>query len=174
MSLCLNMIVKNESERIERALASAAPHIAAYVILDTGSTDGTPEKIRKFFEALKIPGDVLAGNFYDFSQTRNDALRMARQSPYEFDYILLMDADMELRVKSGTWADHLTGQSYDMMQQAGSLIYQNRRLVKRDSSGEYLGVTHVSLPSTAECPACTYLVCLIHQHDHRSKPVQQE
>lgn len=142
MSLCLNMIVKNESERIERALASAAPHIAAYVILDTGSTDGTPEKIRKFFEALKIPGDVLAGNFYDFSQARNDALRMARQSPYEFDYILLMDADMELRVKSGTWADHLTGQSYDMMQQAGSLIYQNRRLVKRDSSGEYLGVTH--------------------------------
>ena len=141
-SLCLNMIVKNESARIERALASAAPHIKYWVIVDTGSTDGTPEKITKFFHDRGIPG--LMGNceFEDFSQARNVALQAMRASPFEFDYALLMDADMELKVKDPTWLDDVKGPAYDMVQVAGTLVYDNRRLVKKDSTGVYKGVTH--------------------------------
>ncbi len=141
--LILNSIVKNESARIERMLESVAPYIAHWVITDTGSTDGTPEIIEKFFAAKNIIGRVTHTEFVNFSQARNDALRSAKlyaQSPS--DYILLVDADMELKVMDPTCFDNLAGPSYDMYQVAGTLHYQNRRLVRANSIGDYLGVTH--------------------------------
>lgn len=66
---CLNMIVRIESAVIERCLASVRGHIDAWVIVDTGSTDDTKEKIR---DALKgIPGalhECLWRNFWQQSQ----------------------------------------------------------------------------------------------------------
>ena len=124
-TLCLNMIVKNESARIERALASAAPYINTFVIVDTGSTDDTIEKIAKFFQDRKIPGVIGKTEFKDFSQARNVALEGARMPglPIKFDYILLMDADMELKVNDPTWLDDIQGESFDMYQVAGALKY---------------------------------------------------
>jgi len=52
--ICLNMIVKSESAVIERCLASVRNHIDAWVIVDTGSTDDTKDKIRKSLAG--IPG----------------------------------------------------------------------------------------------------------------------
>ncbi len=120
-TLCLNMIVKNESARIERALASAAPYINSFVIVDTGSTDDTITKIAKFFEGRKIPGMLGKAEFKDFAQARNLALQGARSAPVAADYILLMDADMELKVDDPTWLDDVTGESFDMYQVAGAL-----------------------------------------------------
>ena len=150
-TLCLNMIVKNESARIERALASAAPYINTFVIVDTGSTDDTIEKIAKFFQERKITGVIGKTEFKDFSQARNAALEGARMPglPIKFDYILLMDADMELKVNDPTWLDDIQGESFDMYQVAGALKYQNRRLARTDTTGMYMGVTHeyLNLPT---------------------------
>jgi len=44
-TVCLNMIVKNESEVITRCLKSVLPLIDYWVISDTGSTDGTQKII---------------------------------------------------------------------------------------------------------------------------------
>lgn len=141
-TLCLNMIVKNESARIIRALESVAPYIASWVIVDTGSTDGTPDIITKFFGEKKIPGLMGSCEFVNFSHARNVALQAVRAAPFEFDYALLMDADMQLRVKDDTWLDDVKGPSFDMYQTAGPLVYQNRRLVSKVSTGVYNGVTH--------------------------------
>ena len=141
--LLLNMIVRNEAARIIRALNSAAPHISSWVITDTGSDDDTPGLIQRFFESKGIPGHLTHDSFHNFSQARNSALAAAQHSQYDFDYILLFDADMELRVFNPTWLDGLTGaRSYDMFQLAGVLHYQNRRLVKRGEEHGYRGVTH--------------------------------
>ena len=43
--ICLNMIVKDEAPVIGRALDSVREVIECYRIVDTGSTDGTPEAI---------------------------------------------------------------------------------------------------------------------------------
>lgn len=157
MRLCLNMIVKNESARIERALASVAQFIDCWVITDTGSTDDTVAVIEQFFAAHKIPGHVTFSPFINWSQARNDALTAARfakaAEKYDFDYILLMDADMELVVKDRLrfLADRI-GLSYDMYQQAGAVHYQNRRLIRADTSGNYRGVTHEYVDiATAGC-----------------------
>ena len=55
-TLCLNMIVKNETANLERCLRSVADHIACWVIGDTGSSDGTQDFITSFFAARGLPG----------------------------------------------------------------------------------------------------------------------
>jgi glycosyltransferase involved in cell wall biosynthesis len=147
MKLCLNMIVKNEAARIVRALDSAAQFIDCYAITDTGSTDDTPKVIKEYFAAHNIPGHVQHAPFKDWSQARNAALIGARSMIPRFgwDYALLMDADMELRVKDfDKFSKSLeTGAlAYDMEQRAGSLHYGNRRLVSAKAKGLYKGVTH--------------------------------
>ena len=147
--LLLNSIVKNESGRILRMLESVAPHIVGAVIVDTGSTDNTIELIAKFFQEKKLPCILGKTEFKDFSQARNAALNGARQSALEFDYMLLVDADMELKVLDPTWLDDVKDESYDMYQVAGALKYQNRRLASKKSTGQYMCPTHeyLNLPT---------------------------
>lgn len=145
MNICLNMIVRNESARIERALASVAPYINSFVIVDTGSTDDTKQKIIDFFKARGIIGEIRDEPFIDWSQARNAAIGWARRLAVVYlpDYLLLCDADMELVVRDkDTFFAALTGEAHEMQQEAGSLHYANVRLVKASSVGLYKGVTH--------------------------------
>ena len=95
-TLCLNMIVKNESKIIQRLLESVLSIIDCYCICDTGSTDNTEELIRDFFNKHSIPGKIVKEPFKNFEYSRNVALQACIGMS---DYILLMDADMVLQVK---------------------------------------------------------------------------
>ena len=57
-TICLSVICKNESKTALRMLESAAPLLDHYIVVDTGSTDGTQEIVRNFFAEKKIPGQV--------------------------------------------------------------------------------------------------------------------
>jgi glycosyltransferase involved in cell wall biosynthesis len=71
LTICLNMIVKNEAPVIGRCLASVRPLIDQWVIVDTGSTDGTQALIR---EALAdLPGVLIERPWVDFAHNRNEA-----------------------------------------------------------------------------------------------------
>ena len=140
-ALCLNMIVKNEMANLERCLAAVAPYIACWVIGDTGSTDGTQEFIRSFFSARGIPGELHRFPFVDFAQARNEALDRARVSELPFDYLLLTDADMELMVQNPAFSQDLTFAAYKVLQRS-AVTYWNNRLLRRDVSASYKGVTH--------------------------------
>lgn len=152
--LCLNGIVRNERSNLVRMLRSVAPHISCYAITDTGSTDGTPDLIKEFFEERNIPGYIHHTVFKDFEQARNFALDAARNSTLEFDYMLLVDADMELVVEEQNWKDDLSAPAYDMVQRGGDMSYYNVRLARRDLPEiRYFGVTHEYLSS----PGCVHL-----------------
>lgn len=140
-ALCLNMIVKNEMANLERCLTAAAPHISCWVIGDTGSTDGTQELIRAFFAARNIPGELYSFPFGNFAQARNEALDRAYASTMAFDYLLLVDADMELLVHAPGFTRNLTSAAYNVRQRAG-ITYRNIRLLRRDVNARYRGVTH--------------------------------
>ena len=76
LGLC--MIVKNEARRISAVLASYRPYIDTWTILDTGSTDGTLDLIRR--ELADIPGALHQEPFVDFATSRNRALELHGQS----------------------------------------------------------------------------------------------
>ena len=58
-TICLNMIVKNESHIIIRLLQSVISIIDTYCICDTGSNDNTIEIIKHFFKENKIQGKII-------------------------------------------------------------------------------------------------------------------
>ena len=140
-TLCLNMIVRNEAAIIERCLASVQPYIDSYYILDTGSSDGTPEIIEQFFSKASIPGEVGRGEFIDFSASRNQALEQLAASGIPHDYILLIDADMELVVSDQDWKSGLTSDVYSV-RQVNVIAYDNIRVVRSGLGAGYVGVTH--------------------------------
>jgi FkbM family methyltransferase len=72
--LGLVMIVKNEAARIAEVLHSYRSIIGHWSILDTGSTDGTQDIIRR--ELAGIPGDLHEEPFIDFAASRNRALEL--------------------------------------------------------------------------------------------------
>ncbi len=139
--LCLNMIVRNETGNLPRCLAAVAAHVACWVIGDTGSTDGTQDYIRTFFAARDIPGELHEFPFVNFEQARNEALQRAVRADLAFDYLLLVDADMELVVEDTRFRSRLEAPCYDLLQRSG-LSYWNPRLVRRDAGARYRGVTH--------------------------------
>ncbi|MFE2730630.1 glycosyltransferase [Streptomyces sp. NPDC059349] len=142
-SICLCMIVKNESAVIERCLASVRDLITTWVISDTGSTDGTQKIIRN---ALRdIPGELHEEPWVDFGQNRSLNISHARGKA---DYLLLLDADHEIRQDDAL--PPLTADAY-MLRHEGAFEYWIRRLVRGDITWRYEGVTHEYL--TADEPA---------------------
>jgi len=57
-TICLNMIVKNESLIITRLFDSVVNIIDTYCICDTGSTDDTINIIEKYFNDKSIKGKI--------------------------------------------------------------------------------------------------------------------
>lgn len=72
--LQLVMIVKNSGNDIIDMLSTVQPFIDYWTILDTGSTDGTQEKILKY---MTKPGKLYEEPFVDFATSRNRALDLA-------------------------------------------------------------------------------------------------
>lgn len=144
MKLIWNAIVKNETARIERCMTALIDHVDGAIILDTGSTDDTILLINNFFAKHGKPCIIAMGQFIEWSQARNDALAVARSSTtLPWDYLLLVDADMELVVTDPNWKSEIKdGLAYELVQKAGSVVYSNARLVSRTALGVYRGVTH--------------------------------
>jgi len=156
-SLCLNMIVKNEAARIDRCLLSVLPYVKSVVILDTGSTDDTINKIKRLCQDDGVPYEIVVGTFENFSQARNDAFELAQNRNGKgqlqwCQFALMMDADMELVVEDPKVFHRLSGAdaSYDMIQKGGVVSYANRRVVNLTwGKPPYVGVTHeyIDIPS---------------------------
>ncbi len=97
VTLC--MIVKNEAHIIERCLASVKPYITRWCIVDTGSTDGTQDVIRKYL--ADIPGNLHGLPWREFDGSRTDSLDLARDQCEGKGWLLLIDADETLNIDNG-------------------------------------------------------------------------
>jgi glycosyltransferase involved in cell wall biosynthesis len=138
-TLCLNMIVKNESRIIKRLLDSVISIIDTYCICDTGSTDNTVEIIEKYFNEKGIKGKIINEPFKNFCHNRTLALKSCLGLS---DYILLLDADMVLEVNSFDKSILNTANSFSILQGNDSFYYQNLRIVRNNGLYKYVGVTH--------------------------------
>ena len=138
-TLCLNMIVKNESRIIKRLLDSVISIINSYCICDTGSTDNTIELIEQYFKEKGIPGKIVQEPFKNFCHNRNFALKSCLGLS---DYILLLDADMILKINNFDKKILNNAESFNILQGNDSFYYQNLRIIKNNGLYKYVGVTH--------------------------------
>jgi len=153
-SLCLNMIVKNESKVILRLLNSVVDIIDTFCICDTGSTDDTVSIIETFFRERNIAGKVIVEPFQDFGYNRSFALNACNEMIA--DYILLLDADMIFwknpDISAAEMKKKLTVDAYYIYQGSDTYYYKNTRVVRNKMGFKYWGVTHeyVDYPKNAK------------------------
>lgn len=141
-TICLNMIVKNETAVIERCLNSVKGIIDHWVIVDTGSTDGTQELIQNCMQG--IPGELYQSSWVDFSYNRNEALRFAKGRG---DYLLFLDADEELMVTPDFHKTSLNKDFYLIVCDNHGVKYGRKQMVNNHFNWEWRGVVHECIES---------------------------
>lgn len=146
-------IFKNEASSITATLDSAAAVVDKVVIVDTGSTDGTPDIVRKWMTDNGVPGVVYVcpwpelakakgkpGALFDFAEARNLAQSLACEHvPAEHaDKWFLFELDgcwflrggvAQLRTNLANTPPRVTGLEVDVRQPGTSLPYLRFRRV---------------------------------------------
>lgn len=131
------MIVKNESDVVLRCLDSVIDVIDYWVIVDTGSSDDTIEKITNFLQ--KIPGEMHQRPWRNFGENRSEAYLLAKGKA---DYILFMDADDVLTFSKEKTFGKLEKDCYRFWRGTKTFSYLKPQLVKANLPWKWIGVTH--------------------------------
>ena len=141
-TICLNMIVKNESHIIERTLENLLKYISFsyWVISDTGSTDNTKEVITSFFKKKRIDGELVEHAWKDFGYNRSKALECAYGKS---DYVFIFDADDSI-VDNFVLPNPLVFDKYNFKFGKG-FSYVRPLLVNNKKRWCFKGVLHESL-----------------------------
>lgn len=137
MRICLNMIVKNEAAVITRCLATVKPFVDYWVIVDTGSTDGTQDVVRKFMTG--VPGELHERPWKNFAHNRNEALTLARSRG---EYVLFIDADESLRMPAGFHWPALSADGYQLRCDYNGWDYLRNALIATRLPWRWEGVLH--------------------------------
>jgi len=137
-SVCLTMIVRDEAHIVGEVLDATAPYIDYWVVVDTGSTDGTQDLIRSHMQRLAIPGELHERPWRDFGSNRSEALTLAQGKA---DYLWMMDADDT--VIGAPQFGGLTADCYAMLirEDTGNIFWR-RQLFRDGVPWYYKGVIH--------------------------------
>jgi glycosyltransferase involved in cell wall biosynthesis len=151
--VCLVSVVKNESKQLPRMLKSISKHLSGYCICDTGSSDGTPDVVKRHFDQAGIRGHIAKHTWVNFAKNRNLCLKTAQEilnpNTPGCDFFLLLDADHEVKVNAKGWSfknANLPMDGYMLTEGPGpgqtGALYENLRLVRAGKEWEYIGATH--------------------------------
>lgn len=146
----LHMIVRDEAPVIERCLRSVLPHVAWWVVSDTGSGDGTQDLVRRTLAG--VPGLLLERPWVSFGHNRDEVLRAARDADFvrPGDYTLWIDADDELVDAPPSWPD-LDLDGYQLEVRYDTHRFGRLHVVRLDRPWTWVGALHehLSLPDAA-------------------------
>jgi len=131
IKIVLNCMVKNEAPVIERMLESVYKYIDYWVIQDNGSTDGTQDIIKNFFERKGIPGFLYHEPWKYFGYNRNHALQTCLSSNHGCEYIFRVDADEIFQVdESFDWNMIRAKDAWNIIARSGNIDYYRMWLWK--------------------------------------------
>jgi hypothetical protein len=136
-TVCLCMIVKNEHHVLRRCLDSVLPLIDQWVIVDTGSTDGTQDLVRDYFNVF--PGLLVERPWKNFGYNRSESVDLAQSRA---DYLLTLDADEYLATDPDFEWPPLTCDAYEFLVDSGGVNYARTQLVRSSLPWRYEGVLH--------------------------------
>ena len=177
-TLCLNMIVKNESKIITRLFDSVISIINCYCICDTGSTDDTINIIKNYFEKKNIFGKIIQEPFVNFSHNRNLSIKACEGMS---DYLLLLDADMEVKLNNFDKEFLLNYDHFYIFQGNNNFYYKNIRILKNEKkyNYNYVGATHEYISHNNDCTSTTidkdiFFICDIGDGGCKSNKFQRD
>lgn len=138
-TICLNMIVKNESHVIENTLQNLCNklRIDYWVISDTGSTDNTIELIENFFDKKQINGEIYNDEWQDFGHNRTLALNQAYNKT---DYLFIFDADDKI-IGEINIPNNLDKDGY-LLKIGTDFTYNRPLLINNRKKWKFVGVLH--------------------------------
>lgn len=143
MTVTALLLARDESGRIEHALASLEPLVDDALVVDTGSADDTRELARA------AGATVIERPWVSFAHNRSEALQLARDRG---GYLLMVDADMTV-LETGARHD-LTADAYTVPVLDGLRTWRLPLLTRAAHPFEYRGAAHAYLasdvPSTQE------------------------
>ena len=154
VTLC--MIVKDETHIIEECLRSMAKYIDRYDITDTGSTDGTPELIKKVMDELEVPGEVYLSDWKGFGDhankigSRTEAFHNAEKSGA--DYAWVIDADDYIE-GDFEYPKEMNSDGYTLLIKRGDFSWWRNQIFKLELGWRYVGILHEYADSTKKSPA---------------------
>lgn len=149
----LHMMVKDEARRIRETLKSVRPWIDSWLILDTGSTDGTQDIIRETLQGT--PGELherpivtyADTGIIDYAATRNLGLDLAGT---DSEFLLLLNGDDILHEGEALKDFRWNGDGFHMEVRGSgggpSFVYP--RLVRPSAGWRYQMPTHEILCGT--------------------------
>lgn len=176
-TICLNMIVKDESQVIERCLASVKGVVDYWVIVDTGSTDGTQKIIQDFMRG--IPGELHERAWVDFGHNRSEAVQLAKNKG---DYLLFIDADEQLVVSDCFAKRDLNKDAYRVFvevlnDEKQPIQFQRIFLVNNHLNWSWQGVLHemiITPPEAKSSAVCKEAAIIATMEDgHRAQDPQK-
>ena len=140
-TICLNLIVKNETAVLARCLDSIVPFVDGWLVVDTGSTDGTQEYVRNYFARRGLPGQLVERPWKDFAHNRTEALRLAAPRA---DYVWIIDADEQLQYPKGFALPRLEADAYQLLHRGNNSTteFYRTQLVRSRLPFRYQGVLH--------------------------------
>lgn len=143
-NICLNMIVKNESEIIVEAFDNIRKYIdiSLFIICDTGSSDDTISVMKNYFDSNQLKYEIYSDEWIDFEYNRNLALKRCADKS---DYILFFDADD--RFNGELRLPELTADIYDIKYRSAHDhgFYHFKRNLIKNTVGHWVGVLHESI-----------------------------
>ena len=145
LTVCLNMIVKDEAHIIRRTLEMLCSKFRFdhWVICDTGSTDATREIIQDFFSQphVNIAGELYCDEWVNFAHNRTLALNRARGKT---DLLLVFDADDDIH-GAVTLPTVVTHDEYHLKfgaPNAGGTSYTRTLLINNRKRFQFRSVVH--------------------------------
>jgi glycosyltransferase involved in cell wall biosynthesis len=127
-------------------LSSVKPYIDYWVIVDTGSSDGTQEIVRKFMS--DVPGELHEQPWVNFGHNRNEALKLAKGKG---DFVLFIDAD---EVLEGAFEKKSLDQDVYLatvrMSKEPLLVFLRALLINNNLQWSWKGVLHEALQCKEE------------------------
>lgn len=140
--ICLAMIVKDESGCIVRCLDALIPWIDTWCIVDTGSTDGTPDIVIPHLATAGRNGNLYRRPWVDFATNRTQCLDLARADQGKPDYLLVMDADDTFVVPDGFQWPELTESAYELELRGGDVSWWRAQLFRASDPWRYESEIH--------------------------------
>jgi tetratricopeptide (TPR) repeat protein len=139
--ICYAMIVKNAGPEFEQILLNNLQYIDRWCIVDTGSTDGTQEIIKRVLKNKK--GKLYEQPFVNFKVSRNNCLDFAGTT---CKFTMMLDDTYQLRGNIRTFLNEVRGDqfsdSFSLLIQSDDNEYYSNRIIKSNTFLRYKYTIH--------------------------------